>query len=147
MESEEQKPTEDEARPSGSEPSAAVRVREGIWSAVLAERGRQEALWGEQNHPDRMPNEENHWRIKFMHEAEGWKALNATRVNMLNLEGASSGQNCAWDGILLEEVYEALAEEDPEKLRTELIQSMAVILNWLECIGRRAAASGKGDEA
>lgn len=43
-----------------------------------------------------------------------------------------------WNYILLEEVYEALAEEDPEKLRKELIQCAAVIHTWIACIDRRS---------
>jgi hypothetical protein len=102
-------------------------TRDEILAAVVAERERQEVLWGEQNHPDVPPSES--WdRDSFAVAANSWKKRNEAR--------AASGE-LAWDGILLEEVYEALAEEDPEKLRTELLQSMAVILNWLECISRR----------
>jgi hypothetical protein len=103
-------------------------TRDEILAAVLAERERQEILWGEQNHPDVPMVLPATKRGLHRADAEKWKILNARRVNMGHL---------AWDGILLEEVYEALAEADPDKLRTELVQSMAVILNWLECIGRR----------
>ena len=43
----------------------------------------------------------------------------------------------AWDGILLEEVYEAFAEEDPIKLRSELVQVAAVAVQWIAAIDRR----------
>lgn len=138
VEPEEQKPTEDEARPSGSKPSAAVRFREEVFAAVRAERERQENLWGEQNHPSQGGSLPADWRKQYGLNAAKWKSINDERVHYGQL---------GWDGILLEEVFEALAEEDPEKLRAELVQSMAVILNWLECIERRAAASGKGDAA
>lgn len=106
-------------------------TRDEILAAVLAERERQEGLWGEQNHPDRgpIPLLEMDYARK---RAEEWKRVNALRVK----QGILS-----WDGILLEEVYEALAEGDPELMQAELIQSMAVILNWLECVSRRTAVS------
>jgi hypothetical protein len=102
-------------------------TRDEILAAVVSERKRQEVLWGEQNHPDAgpIPELERHYARQ---RADEWKRVNAVRVR---------GGFLSWDGILLEEVYEALAESDPEKLRTELVQSMAVILNWLECISRR----------
>lgn len=39
--------------------------------------------------------------------------------------------------VFLEEVYEALAESDPAKLRAELVQAVAVGVKWLEAIDRR----------
>ncbi len=39
--------------------------------------------------------------------------------------------------ILLEEVFEALAEDDPAALRTELVQVAAVAVQWIEAIDRR----------
>lgn len=103
-------------------------TRDEIISAALAERERQELLWGEQNHPDVSPAEWATRREDHDEEAARWKRLNALRVDHGHL---------AWDGILLEEVFEGLSEEDPERLTTELIQAMAVIMNWVECIGRR----------
>lgn len=123
--------------PDGAEPSATERLRGEIWNSVLAERDRQEHLWGEQNHPDVPLVLPATKRGLHRAESEKWKTLNARRVKMGHL---------AWDGILLEEIYEALAESDPDKLRTELVQSMAVILNWLECVERRSAAAfGRGE--
>ncbi|WP_179210861.1 hypothetical protein [Cellulomonas iranensis] len=42
--------------------------------------------------------------------------------------------------ILLEEVFEALAEADPTALRTELVQVAAVAVQWIEAIDARALA-------
>lgn len=42
--------------------------------------------------------------------------------------------------ILLEEVFEALAESDPPALRTELVQIAAVTVQWIEAIDARALA-------
>lgn len=45
-----------------------------------------------------------------------------------------------WWHILREEVFEAAAEEDPDKLRAELVQVAAVALKWAEAIDRRNRA-------
>jgi hypothetical protein len=42
-----------------------------------------------------------------------------------------------WVDILKEEVFEAFAEEDPKKIRKELLQSAAVIVNWIKDIDSR----------
>ena len=42
--------------------------------------------------------------------------------------------------ILLEEVFEALAESNPARLRVELVQVAAVAVAWVEKIDRQAAA-------
>ncbi|MER7922153.1 hypothetical protein ABTY96_03280 [Streptomyces sp. NPDC096057] len=40
--------------------------------------------------------------------------------------------------VFLEEVFEAMAESDPVKLRAELVQAVAVGVKWLEAIDRAA---------
>lgn len=42
-----------------------------------------------------------------------------------------------WRHILAEEMFEALAESDPAKLRAELVQVAAVAVQWVEAIDRR----------
>lgn len=92
------------------------------------EMGRQVDLWGEQNHPDIYPMCEGIRRLGFEFEADGWKAKNAERAGAGTL---------SWDGILLEEVYEALSAEDEDKMREELVQVAAVALTWAGAIRRR----------
>ncbi|WPM94355.1 hypothetical protein VG1_CDS0031 [Arthrobacter phage Cupello] len=46
--------------------------------------------------------------------------------------------------ILLEEVFEATAEEDPATLRKELVQVAAVTAQWIEAIDRRARNVSEG---
>jgi len=95
------------------------------WWAVLGdverERLRQDAKWGEQNHPDG-----THDSYTLRAEAERRLADNAAKHGSLT-----------WRHILAEEFYEALAEEDPVKLRAELIQVAAVAAAWVEAIDRR----------
>jgi hypothetical protein len=50
-------------------------------------------------------------------------------------------RSLTWRHILLEEVYEALAEEDPERLRTELLQVAAVCASWIASIDRTTPQS------
>ena len=44
----------------------------------------------------------------------------------------------SWDAILLEEVFEALAESDPVRRRAELVQVAAVAAAEIEAIDRAA---------
>ena len=45
----------------------------------------------------------------------------------------------SWEQILTEEWAEALAESDPDALRSELIQVAAVAVKWVEAIDRRSS--------
>jgi hypothetical protein len=103
---------------------------------VREEREEQDLKWGQQNHPDIVTDTTpGNKRRHYAKLAQRWKQENATR--------ASDG--ClAWDGILFEEVYEALAEADPAKLRAELVQVAAVAVAWVEAIDRRTSVPGSG---
>ena len=48
----------------------------------------------------------------------------------------------SFQDILLEEVWEALAEADPAALRKELIQVAAVATQWVEAIDQRPSEVG-----
>lgn len=94
-----------------------------ILGEIVAERERQDARWGEQNHPD------------------GTGALSCV------LERDKARQGCenafqrgtgTWMHVLIEEVFEAFAEEDPAKLRAELVQVAAVAVAWIAAIDRRS---------
>ena len=107
---------------------------------VRAERARQDAKWGPQNHPDYDPHDiPEVVRHEYAFRAERWKEINAQRAESHCNASLRSivGPCTAWDGILLEEVYEALAEPDPAKLRAELIQTAAVCVAWVEALDRR----------
>lgn len=88
---------------------------------ILDERERQEETWGEQNHPDGTG----------MH-GDTDRAIVARHIaDVMTHTGTLT-----WRDILFEEVMEALAEYDQVKLQEELVQVAAVVLAWLECIGR-----------
>ena len=42
-----------------------------------------------------------------------------------------------WPIILLEECWESISEDDPKKKKAELIQVMAVAMQWIDSIERR----------
>jgi hypothetical protein len=100
----------------------------GVLEAVVSERLRQDAKWGEQNHPDGTASE--YWR-------EFGVSADAARAAYENSFRAGKG---TWLDVLLEEIAEAFEETDPEKLRAELVQVAAVTVAWIEAIDRRGGA-------
>ncbi|MGI5155785.1 hypothetical protein [Microbispora sp. CA-102843] len=101
---------------------------DGLLAEVRAERTRQDARWGEQNHPD------GTGRVGDQQNADVARMVTDTQARHGDL---------TWRHILSEEVAEAFAEADPAKLRVELLQVAAVALGWAEAIDRRAA---RGDQ-
>ncbi len=110
---------------------------------VFAERLRQDEKWGEQNHPNgtgpkttpvadivRGPANE----VVNRHYAFGLAYQAKTATDKLAKAGMLTYRD-----IFLEEVFEAMAEEDPAKLRAELIQCAAVAVAWVEKIDRDEA--------
>lgn len=99
-----------------------------VLAEVRAERAAQDHKWGEQNHPDHPHTGPS---------ADAWAAL----VTLLESEArASLHRGPTWAAILLEEVGEALQEDDPARLRAELVQVAAVAVAWVEAIDRRGGA-------
>lgn len=98
-----------------------------IMRQIRAEVNRQFEVWGEQNHGYSEDTAD-----AYADTAEIYKKLNALDVE--------SG-NTTWDRVLLEEVYEALAEtKDLDARCTELIQVAALCVTEVEAITRRRAA-------
>ncbi len=100
---------------------------DAIAGEIADERRRQVTRWGRQDHPSVGPAGTE----PFAPVVARWKAVNDARM----ASGAHS-----WDAILLEEVFEALAEPDPVRRRTELIQVAAVAAAEIESIDRAADA-------
>lgn len=95
-----------------------------VLAEITAERARQDAKWGQQNHPD---GTDDHWL-----------ATDNAQVFKNRVEDRAEAGDLTWLDILREEVEEAAAEVDAEKLRTELIQVAAVATAWVEAIDRRS---------
>lgn len=100
-------------------PCNALRAK--IADEMVSERWAQILKWGQQRHPDRAYSRARYY------------LTTATILKEFNDNNEQPG----WDSILLEKIYEALAEEDPAKLREELVQSMAVIAAWIEDVDTR----------
>ena len=98
-------------------------TRPDILPEIAAERARQDAKWGEQNHPDGTGN-------------EGF--INRANMAKMSCNIAAKHGTITYRHILDEEVQEAFAESDPVKLRAELVQVAAVAVAWIECIDRRS---------
>ncbi len=99
--------------------------------ALMAELDRQDGLWGEQNHPLQGGAFPMRSRLSFESEARRWKEINDRRERKKEL---------GWDGILMEEVYEALEELDTERACEELVQVAAVAMNAARSLRRQAEA-------
>lgn len=113
----------------GPEPQVVVPLGPAL-SSVVSERVAQEVKWGEQNHAD----------------GTGVSAAWAADAYRERCERAFAEGRGTWRDILLEEVFEALAEEDPAPLREELVQVAAVAIAWVEAIDRRTEAA-EGERA
>ena len=118
---------------------------------VAQERSRQDARWGQQNHldgtgPETVPlyaatatgiadDDEAHYIRDVMCGRTDWRFK-----TLADRPGT-------WADILLEEVFEAMAEDSPVKLVQELTQVAAVAVAWVEAIERRLRESGTGQSA
>jgi hypothetical protein len=93
-----------------------------VLADITAEREAQHAVHGVQHHlPD---GTDPRW--ERIAEAARRECDQATAIGHLT-----------WRHILLEEVAEALAEDDPVRLRRELVQVVAVGAQWLQAIDNR----------
>ncbi|MFI0483616.1 hypothetical protein [Actinomadura sp. 9N215] len=96
-----------------------------VLADVAAERDAQDRMWGVQEFPDGSGPE-------FAESAERAKRECAA---------AWSRGELTWRHILTEEFFEALAESDPSALRTELVQTAAVAVKWIQSLDRRHGAT------
>lgn len=131
--------------------SAAVGVLTGrVLEEVARERVRQTARHGDQSHlPDGTGFLEGRawlmegraWLMRHSYGLTGYARL--ARLARAATDAASqvSGDgSITYADVLLEEVFEALAEDDAAALRGELVQVAAVAVQWIETIDRRQLA-------
>lgn len=95
-----------------------------IFDDIAVERMRQDEKWGPQHHHDGTSA-----RV-FGQLADAYRD---------DCDRAASTDRLTWRHILLEEVFEALGEQDQAKLRAELVQVSAVVVAWVEDIDSRKA--------
>ena len=111
--------------------------RDIIYDEVEEERERQDEAWGEQNHPS----------VGSVMEAEDcpaeWAAkmyeLPTARRAQYLCDRAADKDQMTWAHIAVEEMaesIEAAAEGRMDDCKTELIQTVAVCVAWIESIER-----------
>lgn len=96
---------------------------ERVLGEVSRERLRQHARWGEQNLPDGTRNA----RANRTRRGAAKRACD---------KAAASGK-LTWLDVAEEEHAEIRCEEDVDRLRAEIIQKAAVLVQWVEAIDRR----------
>jgi hypothetical protein len=99
-----------------------------ILDEIIQERKRQDEKWGEQNHPML----DTPFTVDGMRQRE----KNYKQTN-------DSKRDVSWFAILMEEVYEAFAETEPEKQYGEMIQVAAVAVQIAEYLKRKKNESRK----
>lgn len=95
-----------------------------ILAEIGDERRRQDKLWGLGQLG--IPDGTGHEKFKEL--------ASAARIEC---NRATAAMEVTFMHILLEEVMEALAESDEDRLRAELIQVAAVAAKWVQAIDRR----------
>jgi hypothetical protein len=118
---------------------------QGLLAEIVTEWTRQDAKWGLHDHGDLLSQPysgEALARSRYAGEVTRWKSINQRRER----PGPDGACEATWDGLLLEEVYEALAEDDPVKRRAELVQVAVVAAQWISALDRRAVSVSGGGE-
>lgn len=102
---------------------------------VAQERIRQDAKWGEQNHPSI-----HHKLVGSAPATSVVYGVPAASIARARCDAMDSVGAVTWAHILVEEVAEAVEAASistAAELRTELIQVAAVCVAWVECLDRR----------
>lgn len=132
--------------------SAPDDARARIFAEIQAERARQDAKWGQQDH-------DSVWEVVARHLVRPAEELAAhygvptAAAAKDACERAARGSHVAWADILVEEVAGAIEaavleqhdEVSAEEVDREIVQLAAVCVSWLEARARRRRAlAGEG---
>ncbi|QKG27388.1 nucleoside triphosphate pyrophosphohydrolase [Actinomadura verrucosospora] len=98
---------------------------EKVLADIAVERAAQDRKWGVQELPDGSGP-------AFTGDADKAKG---------DCAAAWSRGELTWRHILAEEFHEALAEAEPALLRSELVQTAAVAVQWIQALDRRTGAT------
>lgn len=112
------------------DPSAAVSLE------VIGERKRQDAKWGEQNHPDLSPNVAGY----SLSDVAGYYGISTADDARRACDSEHKHGQGSWFSIHVEELGEALeaaVSGDTVALRAELVQLAATVTAHVEAIDRR----------
>lgn len=104
----------------------------GVVIEIIGERELQNTVWGEQNHPNGTGPDRQLLGVLARYS-------NLRDVAKTQTDVRAAAGTVTFADIFLEEVFEALAESDPARLRAELIQAAAVAAQWVEAIDRAEA--------
>lgn len=110
-------------------PAWSPSPTEVVLDDIEHERERQDGKWGEQNHPN---------------GTGGPVAIEHADYIRRQTDKAAEAGRLTWKDILDEETAEAFAEDDPVKLREELVQVAAVAASWVEALDRRQHEESEG---
>lgn len=106
-----------------------------VLDEVCVERRRQHDKWGQQDHPDAPPrNEEDLVNLQALAD-----------VMRDHCDAAAREGDLTYSHIAAEEYAEAMLEAargDEVALRAELVQCAAVFVAWIETIDRRRSSHG-----
>jgi hypothetical protein len=105
---------------------------------ISAERVKQDAKWGEQNHPSVDTVLASRVVYDAQRMTEEYEIPSEARAKFLCDENFRRGVG-TWAHIAVEELSEAVSAEGDEVRRGELVQLAAVVVAWIECIDRRVA--------
>lgn len=128
--------------------TTAPAHRHEVLCEIDAERTRQDAKWGEQNHPDvsrALTDGEGGCSVLDM---AAWYGVPTPSAAREDCDISAKEGRCTWAHILVEEVAEAIEAATLEQqdaidagaLRKELVQVAAVAVSWIEAIDRRKGA-------
>ncbi len=108
-------------------------MMENIFNEIRKERAKQEAKWGEQNHPILDP---------ILIEKSGQSMCKSYEIPSEDrarkmVETCAEQGNLTFMHILIEEISEAVScGSNIDELRTELIQSASVLVAMIESLDR-----------
>lgn len=118
-----------------------------VLAQIHGERVRQDAKWGEQNHPDLKPGLLAEAREDYDGSVDldvvcDYYGLPFPEEAKARTDGDAHMGAGSWVAIAVEELVEAVeaaANGDEDALRTEVVQLAAVCVSWVQAIDRRRA--------
>lgn len=126
----------------------SVTGTQAVLDEVQAERERQTRKHGDQSHLPHGTGGGLLWRHVPMVQPMIVDSVPAGQMaDWAKSRCKAASQHEGGDGtityehILTEEFFEALAEDDPQVLRAELLQVAAMAVQWIEAIDRQAVSS------
>lgn len=108
---------------------------EKILDEIRAERARQDAKWGQQDHPSLTPYILNNLTDSV--DYPSYYDLPLEAIAKENCEDAFKHGEGSYAHIAVEEMCEVVAAPNDDLRREELIQLAAVCAAWIESIDRR----------